>query len=142
MTRNVKFVPAPWPKDDEDPREALRASFQRRVDRGRYDELLSPQIRSLMQTGAAIRGLDEELGAIRFALAKLLAEETDAGKLAAGVARLTSASVQAMKLGQVLGDATDASLADLFNEILIEMEEESRAKREAAERAGTPVLGP
>lgn len=142
MTRGARFEPDPWSENDEDPRDALRAAFQRRVDRGRYDELLSPQIRALMQAGAAIHGLDEELGAIRYALQKLMAEEQDANKLAAGIARLTSASVQAMKLGQVLGDATDASLADLLNEILIDMEETSRAKREAAERAATPRMGP
>ncbi len=120
MARGTQFQPAPLPEDD-DPRKALQDAFQRRVDRGRYDELLRPQVRELMRAGAAIHGLDEELGAIRFALQKLMAEETDANKLAAGIARLTSASVQAMKLGQALGNASDASLADLFNEILAEM---------------------
>jgi hypothetical protein len=122
MARGPRFERDPW-SDDEDPRKELQAAFQRRVDRGRYDELLSPQIRALLQAGATIRGLDEELGAIRFALAKLIAEEQDASKLAAGIARLTSASVQAMKLGQLLGDASDASLADLFNEILSEIDD-------------------
>lgn len=143
MARGKRADRASRPKDDDDdPRTALRSAFQRRVERGRYHELLSPQIRALMQTGATIRGVDEELGAVRYALQKLIAEEPDAAKLATGVARLTSASVQAMKLGQMLGDAADASLADLLNEILIEMEEESRAKREAAECAETPKLGP
>ena len=122
MARGPQYQRDPWSVDDEDPRKELQAAFQRRVDRGRYDELLSPQIRALLQAGATIRGLDEEFGAIRFALAKLIAEEQDASKLATGIARLTSASVQAMKLGQVLGDASDASLADLFNEILSEFD--------------------
>lgn len=123
MAHGTRYVPGRWSEDEEDdPRKELRAAFERRVDRGRYDELLSPQIRALMQSGAAIRGLDEELGAIRYALQKLMAEEQDANKLAAGIARLTSASVQAMKLGQMLGDASDASLADLFNEILSEFD--------------------
>ena len=75
-----------------------------------------------MREGAAIPGLDEELGAIRFALAKLLAEELDASKLAAGVARLTSAAVQAMKLDRVRGDAAETSLAELIEEILVDLD--------------------
>lgn len=124
-----------WPgydeKDDDDPRETLRAAFQRRVQSGSYEELIKPEVRALMQTGATIRGVDEELGAIRFALAKLLAEEPDATRLATGVARLTSASVQIVKLGQALGDAADESLAELLDGILIDLEQESREEREA-----------
>ena len=55
----------------------------------------------------------------------------DAGKLASGVARLTSAAVQAMRMGQSIADETDESLADLLNEILIELEQESQVARAA-----------
>ncbi len=88
-------------------------------------------MRDVLREGAALRGVNEELGAIRFALAKLLAEEQDASKLAAGVARLTSAAVQAMKMGQSISDETDESLADLLNQILIDLEKESQVARAA-----------
>jgi hypothetical protein len=123
MARGIRFEPEPAERVRNNPHDAAREAFQERVERGRYDELLADPLRGILRDGAAIRGLDEELGAIRFALAKLLAEELDASKLAAGVARLTSASVQAMKLGQALGDATDASLSDLLNEILADLDE-------------------
>jgi hypothetical protein len=113
-----------------------RERFRERVERGRYDELLDLPVRKVLREGAAIRGLEEELGALRFALAKLLAEELDASKLAAGVARLTSAAVQAMKLGQAIGDATDESLADLLNRILIDLEAESQVARAARKEGG------
>lgn len=115
----------------EDPRLELREQFRERVRQGDYDALLDAPLRNLLRDGAAIRGVEEELGAIRFALAKLLAEELDASKLAAGVARLTSAAVQAMKMDQAIGDETDESLADLLNEILIDLEKESRVARAA-----------
>lgn len=86
----------------EDPRLELREQFRERVRQGDYDALLDAPLRNLLRDGAAIRGVEEELGAIRFALAKLLAEELDASKLAAGVARLTSAAVQAMKMDQAM----------------------------------------
>lgn len=119
-----------------DPGAELRERFHARVAQGRYDELLEPSLRDVLRDGAAIRGLDEELGAIRFALAKLLAEEQDAGKLASGVARLTSASVQAMKMGQAIGDETDESLADLLNQILIDLEKESQVARAVRKEGG------
>lgn len=113
-----------------------RERFRERVAQGRYDALLDTPVRNVLREGAAIRGVDEELGAIRFALAKLLAEELDANKLAAGVARLTSAAVQAMKMGQAIGDETDESLADLLNQILIDLEKESQVARAARKEGG------
>lgn len=122
MDQGVRFERHDSEDEQTDPTAALRAAFQDRIERERYDELLTASLRAVLREGAAIRGLDQELGAIRFALAKLLAEELDANKLAAGVARLASASVQTMKLEQTLGDATDASLAELLNEILSDLE--------------------
>jgi hypothetical protein len=135
MRRGVQFLPE---ADDSkgDPREELRERFREAVMSGRYDALLDSSMRAILREGAAIRGVDEELGAIRFALAKLLAEESDASKLASGVARLTSASVQAMKMGQSISDETDESLADLLNEILIDLEKKSQVARAARREGG------
>ena len=135
VAKGVQFERAAGEQLD-DPQVELRAQFRERIRQGNYDALLDPSVRMLLREGAAIRGMDEELGAIRFALAKLLAEELDASKLAAGVARLTSAAVQAMKMGQALGDETDESLADLLNEILIDLEKESQVVRAARKEGG------
>lgn len=122
MVRATYFETDTTTDDTETTRTALRERFQERIDSGRYDELLPETMQRVLRDGAAIRGLDGELGAIRFALAKLLAEETDAGKLARGVARLTSAAVQTMKFGQTLGDTVDASLAEVLQEILTDLD--------------------
>ena len=135
MGRGVRFEKGP-DTFEGDPVDEQRERFRERVELGRYDDLLDLPVRKVLREGAAIRGIDEELGAIRFALAKLLAEELDASKLAAGVARLTSAAVQAMKLGQAMGDATDESLADLLNQILIDLEKESHVARAARKEGG------
>ncbi len=122
MTRGIKFEPDGLLEKPADPRVELRDRFRERVESGRYADLLDERVRRVLREGAAIPGLDEELGAIRFALAKLLAEELDASKLAAGVARLTSAAVQAMKLDRVRGDAAETSLAELIEEILVDLD--------------------
>lgn len=140
MPRGVRFVDD-TPESADDPVAELKSQFRERLERGQYDGLLDPSLRAVLREGAAIRGVNEELGAIRFALAKLLTEEGDAGKLAAGVARLTTAAVQAMRMSQTLADETDQSLADLLNEILIEMEEESRVARAARAKGGDDGAG-
>ena len=77
-------------------------------------------------------------------MAKLLAEEPDANKLAAGVARLASASVQLLKIGQARTDDDGESLASVIDQILIDLEREEREAREAwqAGVAGSNVQGP
>lgn len=122
MTRGIKFEPDGLLEKPADPRVELRDRFRERVESGRYADLLDERVRRVLREGAAIPGLDEELGAVRFALAKLLAEELDASKLAAGVARLTSAAVQAMKLDRARGDAAETSLAELIEEILVDLD--------------------
>ncbi len=122
MTRGIRFEPEPLPGQPADSRLELQKRFQERVASGRYADLFDERVRRVLCEGAAIPGPDEELGAIRFALAKLLAEELDASKLAAGVARLTSAAVQAMKLDRARGDAAEASLAELIEEILVDLD--------------------
>jgi hypothetical protein len=66
-------------------------------------------------------GLSEEIGALRFVLQRLLAEEDDLARLAAGVARIASVVVQAAKAQQTmtgnrsdeLAEALLTALADL-----------------------------
>jgi hypothetical protein len=66
-------------------------------------------------------GLSEEIGALRFVLQRLLAEEDDLARLATGVARIASVVVQAAKAQQTmtgnrsdeLAEALLAALADL-----------------------------
>jgi hypothetical protein len=127
MARGTWVHPEKRSAEERDPRSELRERFQERMAHGRYDDLFAASLRMVLREGAAVRGVDIELGAIRFTIAKLLAEEPDAGKLAVSIARLTTAAVQLIKLGQTLGDAADASLAALLEEILIELDEEDES---------------
>lgn len=103
-----------------DVREDQRQRFQERIAQGRYDDLYERPVRELLREGAAIRDLDEELGAIRFTLAKLLAEELDAVRLAAGVARLASVAVQVMRCAQSLSADEQEPFAELLDRLLAE----------------------
>jgi hypothetical protein len=82
--------------------------FQERLARGEYRALFEPSLNEVMHQAAEARALVDEIGAVRVALAKLLAEEEDASKLATGVARLASVAIQAAKAQRSLsGEAVD-----------------------------------
>lgn len=117
--------------DDTGDHEDRRASFQQRVRHGEYQSLYDASIRVLIEQGAAIEGIEQELGAVRFALAKLMAEEEDAGKLAIGVARLASATVQLLKVIKPAATDSDEPAIASLNRILIDLERDARAARES-----------
>ena len=117
--------------DDAAPQEDQRARFQERVIRGDYQSLYDAPMRLLIEQGSAIQGIEEELGAVRFALAKLMNEEEDPNKLATGVARLASATVQLLKIVKPAASEASDPAVETINRILIELEKEARAARDA-----------
>jgi hypothetical protein len=84
--------------DDESRNEHGHAGFRSRLATGDYETVIGPELRRVLRGAAAAPDLDEEIGALRVSLARLLQEERDPSRLAAGVARLTGVAVQAAKL--------------------------------------------
>jgi hypothetical protein len=76
------------------------ATFRARVAAGDYEAVLGRGLRDTLRGAAADSGLEAEIGALRLALARLLDEEADASRLAAGVARVAGVAVQAARLRQ------------------------------------------
>ncbi|MEA2527756.1 MAG: hypothetical protein QOF73_4983, partial [Thermomicrobiales bacterium] len=75
---------------EERRRVELAEGFRRRLERGDYRALLDERLREVMAQAAEQRGLAEEVGALRFAMARLLAAEEDPGALALGISRLAT----------------------------------------------------
>ena len=73
----------------EERRRRAAAEFRARVAGGEYRGLFDHRLGEIMAQAGRDRGLADEIGALRVALARLLAEEEDAGKLALGIARIT-----------------------------------------------------
>jgi hypothetical protein len=83
------------------------------------------------ETPAAETGLSEEIEALRFVLHRLLSEEDDLARLAAGVARIASVVIQAAKAQQALsGHRSDELAAALMREL-------DELDSEVAQAAGT-----
>jgi hypothetical protein len=71
---------------------------------------------------SAESGLGEEIGALRFVLQRLLAEEDDLARLAAGVARIASVVVQAAKAQQTMTGNQSDELAEALLTALAELD--------------------
>lgn len=85
--------------EGDDDREEARALAQERLRRavagGDYDGLLDPALWRLLDAAAGGSGFGREIGALRFAMARLLAEEEDPRHLATHLARVTTMIVRA-----------------------------------------------
>lgn len=112
--------------DDADPDAADRrhraaAEFRARVTRGSYRGLFDPHLSRIVAQAAEERDLTAEIGALRLALAGLLAQEDDPTKLALGVARLSDASVRATRARAALAETLDDDLTLALTKALIEI---------------------
>ena len=100
--------------------------FRKRLERGEYAGLLDDNInRVITQAAKAMseQGLADEIGALRYALVRLLAEEQDASKLAANVARVASVTVQAARAQRAISGDVAQGLTSALTQILTELDE-------------------
>jgi hypothetical protein len=97
--------------------------FRARLDAGDYDALIGQGLRRTLQHAAADVTLEAEIGALRVALAKLLHEEDDPSRLAAGVSRVAGVAVQAARLRNS-ASADGESLRSAMLRALDEVEKE------------------
>jgi hypothetical protein len=100
------------------------AEFRARLEEGDYRRLLGAAIHSVIQQAAAEPGLDDEIGMLRVVLARLLMEEGDPAKLAAGAARIAQVAVQAARARHALQGHQADNLTDAITQILTELDGE------------------
>lgn len=109
------FGADPFGEGGADGREAAGSPFLERVQAGEYRALGEPGLAETVARAGEPRGLATEIGMVRVALARLLEEEPDAGKFAAGVARLVAVAVQAARAEQsAAGAGADGDVAMLL----------------------------
>ncbi|MCC6313529.1 MAG: hypothetical protein IT337_05915 [Thermomicrobiales bacterium] len=82
--------------------------FPERLRAGRYRGLGEPGIAATIAAAAQPPGLADEIGVVRLALARLLEEEPDASRCAAGIARLAAVAVRLALAQRALDGAPDA----------------------------------
>lgn len=106
--------------------DTAHLEFLERLEQGNYEGLLDAQVREVMiQAAAALReqGLSDEIGALRYVLARLLKEEKDLTRLTANVVRIASAAVQTARAQRAIGGDTAEGLTSAVTQILAELDE-------------------
>jgi hypothetical protein len=117
------------------------AAFRSRLATGDYEAVIGTALRRVLHDAAASPNLDEEIGALRVSLARLLQEERDPSRLAAGVARLTGVAVQAAKLRHG-GNAEADGIRAILERTLAEMEGEAMADSQGNDVRLSPAPKP
>jgi hypothetical protein len=123
---------------EEERRLALAEGFRRRVEAGEYGALLDGRMREVLAQAAARDGLEEEMGAARFVLMRLLVEEEDLGKQALGVSRIITAAARVARARKAIGPGEEDTLTAFINERLREIEEVDAERRREVELGRLP----
>ena len=104
--------------DDRPPPFAEGAAFHEKVRSGEHPALTEPAVAAALASAGEPTGLVAEIGMIRLALARLLDEEQDASRFAAGVARLVAVAVQVMNAQRRAGVGDEAEIAKILQLVL------------------------
>ncbi len=125
--------------DSED--EAGRESFAARLSAGDYASLLPPGLRDALRQASADAGLEAEIGALRVALLRLLQEERDPSRMAAGIARVAGVALQALRMREA-GNAIAADLRLTVVQALLTIEAEAAQKEKRQKQNRERALEP
>src|SRR5215218_10332073 len=120
-------------KEDEERRREVAEGFRKRVERGEYGALLDGRMQEVLMQAAAREGLEEEMGAARYVLARLLVEEEDIGKQALGVSRIITAASRVARARKAIGPGQEDTLTAFINERLREIHEVDLERRREVE---------
>ncbi|HET9661711.1 MAG TPA: hypothetical protein VFP05_15395 [Thermomicrobiales bacterium] len=128
-------------EEEAERRAELRKRFQERLAQGGYDGLIDGPVQTVIEEAAAIQGIDQELGAVRFALAKVLNDVEDANQLASSVARLAACTAQLLRVVRPTARESEGELIATLNQMMVDLEKEARAAR-AAGRPAPSIVAP
>ncbi|HEV2128772.1 MAG TPA: hypothetical protein VGR22_09150 [Thermomicrobiales bacterium] len=113
--------------------------FRRRIAHGQYRELFDVSLARILAQAAERRDLDDEVGAVRFALARLIAEEPNPTRLALAVARLTHAAVATSRERRECSQGQPDGLTEAMVRILAELDEKEKEAGAKATQAFQPL---
>lgn len=109
-------------REDRERRAAAAVEFRQRMDAGDYRGLFGGRLGELMSQAAADGGVADELGALRFVMARLLSEEDDPVVLAKAISRVAAVSIQAARAQRAISGQLAEGLTDAITAILTELD--------------------
>jgi hypothetical protein len=87
---------------DEQERVGAARHFRRKVERGEFATLFSGKFGELVQELGHKEGMQDEIGALRVAVIRLMLEENDPAKMATALSKVVHATAVAMKVQSAL----------------------------------------
>ncbi len=113
-------------------KETARA-FRQQVLRGEYAAVFSSKFEEMLAETGQEHDLTGEIGMLRIAMRRVLTEEEQPARMAHGLAKLSGALGRAIFLQEqrerTQGEDSEERLADVLNQILIDLEKESQQVR-------------
>ncbi|MBA2598394.1 MAG: hypothetical protein H0V00_17365 [Chloroflexia bacterium] len=116
--------------------DALTA-FRARVATGDYSAVFGRGLRRALRDAAQDTSLEPEIGALRLTLMRLLTEESDPSRLAAGVSRIAQVALQAARLRQDTNPELDSIHAHVLRQLDVIEAEYAAAQSAAPSRTWT-----
>ncbi len=121
--RGVEQCRAHQPTTDQSDKRRDRAAelFQQRLERGSYRDLFDQRIAGVIARAGSEGSLNDEIGALRLVLARVLAEEEDPARLATSIPRIVDAVVRAVRAQRTLSGTMAEDLTEALTQMLIEL---------------------
>ncbi len=88
----------------QDASDRAATRFRRQVERGEFAALFAGRMKELFDEHGRAGAFDDEIGALRIAMMRLLLEESDPARLAKGLSQVTNATVRAVKAQQEIDE--------------------------------------
>jgi hypothetical protein len=99
--------------------------FRRRLADGTYQELVGKRLAATIKEAAQAAGVDDEIGALRVVMARLLGElqtDRDPLKVAGAIVRIAAATIAAQRAKRLISGQAADDLTDAISTILEELE--------------------
>ncbi len=116
--RSERLCRAHLPRNQVDLVDAKPPIRERSVLERRVDDVVA---RVASEAGLERASLADEIGALRLVLARLLAEEEDATRLATSIPRVVDAVVRAVRAQRAISGETAESLTSAVTQVLIDL---------------------
>jgi hypothetical protein len=113
----------PDERDAQEQANALRMEFADRVENGNFRPLFRNNLLSIFDQAVEqlkTSGLHEEVGSLRYVLARLMNEEQDLNRLTINVARIVAVSIRTVQMHYAITDQASSEIAEKLKEIMKE----------------------
>ena len=111
-------------KDGQSERQSAQLAFAGQVKKGNYLQLYGDNLLSIFDQAVIqlkTSGLHEEVGSLRYVLARMMKEQQDMTRLTSNVARIVSVSIRTVHMHHTITGQTLNELVGKLAELLVEL---------------------